>query len=186
MQYYILASCCTVLFNGYCRFSVCVLFYCMLVSTVFHYMFRPTWPSSSVQDSSYIYFRMLKGFCFAAFFFCVVTLWTTGQKSQAWNSIHTSGCWQEMHLWIRKLQQWFSLKLVISVQCLSEWWLSSLMCLASPVESSCVVRLLLLVTLVQGVLGHGWDGKFIAVDGGVFPALGIYKFWYCWHCSVSK
>jgi hypothetical protein len=28
--------------------SVCVQLYCMLVSTVFHYMFRPTWPSSSV------------------------------------------------------------------------------------------------------------------------------------------
>jgi hypothetical protein len=32
-----------------------------------------TWPSSSVWDSSYIYFQMLKGFCFAAFFY-VVTL----------------------------------------------------------------------------------------------------------------
>jgi hypothetical protein len=28
--------------------SVCVQLYCMLVSTVFHYIFRPTWPSSSV------------------------------------------------------------------------------------------------------------------------------------------
>jgi hypothetical protein len=28
--------------------------YCMLVSTVFHYMFRPTWPSSGVYDSSYV------------------------------------------------------------------------------------------------------------------------------------
>jgi hypothetical protein len=27
--------------------SVCVQLYCMLVSTVFHYMFRPAWPSSS-------------------------------------------------------------------------------------------------------------------------------------------
>jgi hypothetical protein len=40
--------------------SVCVQIYCMLVFTVFHYMFRPSWPSSSVQDSSYIYFHMLK------------------------------------------------------------------------------------------------------------------------------
>jgi hypothetical protein len=31
-------------FAGYV--SVCVQLYCMLVSTVFHYMFRPTWPSS--------------------------------------------------------------------------------------------------------------------------------------------
>jgi hypothetical protein len=28
--------------------SVCVLLYCMLVSTVFHYMFLSTWPSSGV------------------------------------------------------------------------------------------------------------------------------------------
>jgi hypothetical protein len=28
--------------------SVCVQLYCMLVFTVFHYMFRSTWPSSSV------------------------------------------------------------------------------------------------------------------------------------------
>jgi hypothetical protein len=28
--------------------SVCVQLYCMLVSTVFHYMFWPTWPSSCV------------------------------------------------------------------------------------------------------------------------------------------
>jgi hypothetical protein len=27
---------------------VCVQLYCMLVSAVFHYMFRSTWPSSSV------------------------------------------------------------------------------------------------------------------------------------------
>jgi hypothetical protein len=33
------------------------------------------------------------------------------------------------------------------------------MCLASCIELSCVVQLLLLVTLVQGVLGPGWDGK---------------------------
>jgi hypothetical protein len=32
----------------------------MLVSTVFHYMFRPIWPSSSVYDSSYIYFNIFK------------------------------------------------------------------------------------------------------------------------------
>jgi hypothetical protein len=43
--------------------SVCVQLYCILVSTVFHYTFRPTWPSSSVYDSSYIYFHILKGFC---------------------------------------------------------------------------------------------------------------------------
>jgi hypothetical protein len=49
----------------------------VLVFTVFHYMFRPTWPSSCV---GYIYFHMPEGFCFAAFFFCllfhVVTLCT--------------------------------------------------------------------------------------------------------------
>jgi hypothetical protein len=28
--------------------SACRQFYCMLVFAVFHYMFRPTWPSSSV------------------------------------------------------------------------------------------------------------------------------------------
>jgi hypothetical protein len=47
--------------------SVCVQLYCILIFTVFHYMFRPTLPSSSVQFSSYISFHMLKGFCFAAF-----------------------------------------------------------------------------------------------------------------------
>jgi hypothetical protein len=41
--------------------SVCVLLYCMFVSTVFHYMFRPTWPSSYIL-----------GFCFAAFFYVVI------------------------------------------------------------------------------------------------------------------
>jgi hypothetical protein len=58
----------------------CVQFYCMLVFTVFHYMFRPTWPSSSVQDSSYIYFHMLKDsasllFLVRCLFFHVVTLY---------------------------------------------------------------------------------------------------------------
>jgi hypothetical protein len=53
--------------------SVCVQLYCVLVFAVFHYMFRPTWPSSSVKDSLYIYFRTLKDsasllFPFAAFF----------------------------------------------------------------------------------------------------------------------
>jgi hypothetical protein len=31
--------------------SVCVQLYCMLVSTVFHYMFRPTWPSSRTEQA---------------------------------------------------------------------------------------------------------------------------------------
>jgi hypothetical protein len=51
--------------------SVCVQLYCMLVSTVFQYMFRPTWPSSSVYDSSYIYFHMLKGSASLLFWFAV-------------------------------------------------------------------------------------------------------------------
>jgi hypothetical protein len=38
-----------------------------IIFTVFHYMFRPTWPSSGVLDFLYIYFHMLKGFCFATF-----------------------------------------------------------------------------------------------------------------------
>jgi hypothetical protein len=57
---------CSMVIAGYV--SVCVQLYCILVFTVFPYMFRPTWPSSCVQDSSYIYFHMLKGFCFPAFF----------------------------------------------------------------------------------------------------------------------
>jgi hypothetical protein len=55
--------------------SVCVQIYCMLVFAVFHYMFRPTWPSSSVYDSSYIYFHMLKDSASVrCLFFHVVTL----------------------------------------------------------------------------------------------------------------
>jgi hypothetical protein len=44
----------------------------VLVVTVLHYMFRPTWQSSGV---GYYYFHMPKEFCFAAFlpFFHVVT-----------------------------------------------------------------------------------------------------------------
>jgi hypothetical protein len=40
-----------------------------MVSTVFHYMFRPTWPSSGVQESSYIYFRIFKESASLPFFF---------------------------------------------------------------------------------------------------------------------
>jgi hypothetical protein len=53
--------------------SVCVQLCCILVFTVFHYMLRLTWPSSSVYDS----LHMLKGIYFAAFFsafFHMVTL----------------------------------------------------------------------------------------------------------------
>jgi hypothetical protein len=42
-----------------CSFTV-------LVVTVLHYMFRPTWPSSSVK---YFYFICLEGICFAGFSF---------------------------------------------------------------------------------------------------------------------
>jgi hypothetical protein len=55
-------------FAGYV--SICVQLYCMLVSTVFHYMFRPTWPSSGVYDSLFSYgWRILLRCFFSVLFF---------------------------------------------------------------------------------------------------------------------
>jgi hypothetical protein len=44
-----------------------------LVVAVLHYMFRPTWPSSSVYD---ILFYIAEGICFCCLFLHVVTLCT--------------------------------------------------------------------------------------------------------------
>lgn len=42
----------------------------------------------------------------------IVTLWVFGT---IWRSIQRPGCSQKQQLWMRKLQQWFPFKLVISV-----------------------------------------------------------------------
>jgi hypothetical protein len=62
-MYYIVASCCTVLFNKFWGYvAVCVQLCCRwfavlrLVVAVLHYMFRPTWPSSGVYDVSIFIF----------------------------------------------------------------------------------------------------------------------------------
>jgi hypothetical protein len=56
-EYYILASCFTVLFNSFWGYvAVCLQLYCRcftvlhLVVAVLHYMFQPTWPFSGVYD----------------------------------------------------------------------------------------------------------------------------------------
>lgn len=41
-----------------------------------------------------------------------VTLWVF---YTIWRSIQIPGCWQKRQLWMRKLQQWFYFKLVVSV-----------------------------------------------------------------------
>jgi ABC-type multidrug transport system fused ATPase/permease subunit len=83
IQYYIVAFCCTVLFNKFWGYvAVCVQLYCRwfavlrLVVAVLHYMFRPTWPSSGVYDVLLLYSwrNLLRCFCFS--FLHVVTLCT--------------------------------------------------------------------------------------------------------------
>jgi hypothetical protein len=48
---------CSMGFAGYVSF--CVQLYCILVCTVFHYMFRPTWPSSGVSELYCVGFNCL-------------------------------------------------------------------------------------------------------------------------------
>jgi hypothetical protein len=60
--------------------SACVLLYCMLISTVLHYMFRPTWPSSRVCRILHIFKDSASLLFFAAFF---------KSSHSAWRMLHT-------------------------------------------------------------------------------------------------
>jgi hypothetical protein len=56
----------------------------VLVATVLHYMFRPTWPSSSVV---YFYFHMSEGICFAGFFAFFLT-WSHSARFYLWGGLN--------------------------------------------------------------------------------------------------